>query len=453
MGNKQLMLKVYKLRFMFTVAMLLLVTNACIAQPLYIDITGGKNVGIPIAVLPFTNAGSSDPIERAVDFEDIAAIVRNDLYTSGHFHTLDVENIDANPADVKEVDFGYWKNFGASNLVVGRLISRGAGLYDVYFELIDVYKNNMQPLLNVRISNKYPEDFRALAHYVSDLIFAKLTGVRGFFSTRIAYITVDRSKEETIHTLHVADADGYNSRSILSVNYPIKSPRWSPDGKKIAYVALGKRNSSINIITVATGNREQVTKFPGINGAPAWSPSGTRLAMVLSKDGAPKLYVLDLNSKELQRITNGGAIDTEPFWDPNGQSIVFTSNRGGKPQIYRVLLQSGDVQRVTFIGDYNATPSLTPDGKQLIMLHQSEKGAYNIAVQDLSSGKVKSITSANLDESPTLAPNGMMVLYGMREADQSILGAVTLDGKFRMRLPLQAENVKEPAWSPFLLQN
>jgi TolB protein len=423
-----------------------------VAAPLNIDITGGKNVGIPIAVLPFEYATGSDPFARAVETDDIAAIIRNDLYNSGHFYTLDVQGIDTNPADIKQVDFGYWKNFGAANLVVGRIVSRGGGLYDVYFELIDIYKGNMEPLLNVRVSDKYPEQFRALAHYISDLIFEKLTGVRGFFSTRIAYITIERGKEQTINSLYVADADGYNSKAILTVPYPIMSPRWSPNGKYIAYVALGKQ-SSINVINVTNGKRDQLTKYPGINGAPAWSPDGSKLAMVLSKDGAPKIYVLDLETKELRRVTSGGAIDTEPFWDPNGQSIVFTSNRGGKPQIYRVILQSGAVERITYTGDYNATPSLTPDGKRLIMLHQSEKGAYNIAVQDLNNGKVKSITSANLDESPTLAPNGMMVLYGLRDGDQSLLGAVTLDGKFRMRLPLQAENVKEPAWSPFLLKN
>lgn len=445
------MLKFYKVRLLFC-AVILLSNNTLIAQPLQIDITGGKTTGIPIAVLPFETTRSKDPIERAVEIENIAAVVNADLHNSGHFNTLDTENIDSIPRDVKSVDFGYWKNFGAANLVLGSVTSKGSGTYDVSFELVDIYKNNTQPLLNVRISNKYPEQFRAMAHYISDQIFEKITGVRGFFSTRIAYITVDRNKKETIHTLVVADADGHNSKAILSVPYPIMSPHWSPDGKKIAYVSFGGHRSSINVITLETGKSEQLTRFPGINSAPSWSPDGQKLAIVLSKDGAPKIYVLDLNTKELRRLTTGGAIDTEPFWDPSGQSVVFTSNRGGKPQIYRVILQTGEVQRVTFTGNYNATPSITPDGKQLIMLHQSENGAYNIAVQNLSSGRVKSITSANLDESPTLAPNGMMVLYGTRETDQLVLGAVTLDGRFRMRLPLQDDNVKEPAWSPFLVE-
>lgn len=422
------------------------------AKPLYIEITGGKNVGIPIAVVPFTSVVPRDPIDRAVELENISEIIKNDLQNSGHFSALSVANDPTNPKTAADVNVGFWKNYGAANLVMGAVIPKGRGLYDVSFELMDIYKNSHEPLLSVRFRDQSPAQFRSLAHYISDAVFQKITGVRGFFSTSIAYITVERFKNETVHTLTIADADGYNDRSLVSANYPLMSPRWSPDGKRIAFVSFRGGRSSINVVTLDNGKIELITRYPGINGAPAWAPDGKKLALVLSKDGAPKIYVLDLITRDLRKLTNGGAIDTEPYWDPNGQSILFTSNRGGKPQIYRVLLQTGEVNRVTFNGNYNVTPSLTPDGKQLIMLHQSEKGAYNIAVQDLNSGKLRIITRANLDESPTLAPNGMMVLYGTRETDQNVLGAVTLDGKFRMRLPVQDGNVKEPAWSPFLVK-
>lgn len=434
------------------ISTLILFSTAISAKPLYIEITGGQDFGIPIAIIPFTAITSSDPIERAVEVENIAAIVKRDLHNSGHFRALDIAVESKNPRSIKEIDFGFWKNYGAAHLVLGTVIPRGNGLYDVVFQLVDVYKNNTEPLLSLKFRDKRLNEFRALAHYISDLIFKKITGVRGFFSTRIAYITVDRYKHETVHTLTVADADGYGDKPLLAANYPLMSPRWSADGRKIAFVSFRGGRSSINVVTLDNGRVEQLTKFPGINGAPAWSPNGQKLALVLSKDGSPKIYLLDLATKELQRLTNGGAIDTEPFWHPDGRSLFFTSNRGGKPQIYQVVLQTGEVQRITFVGSYNATPSVTPDGKQLIMLHQSEKGAYNIAVQDLSSGKLRVITKANLDESPTIAPNGMMVLYGIRETDRNVLGAVTLDGKFRMRLPVQDGNVKEPAWSPFLVE-
>lgn len=434
------------------IIILILFSTVAGAKPLYIEITGGQDFGIPIAVVPFTSIASHDPIERAVEVENIADIVKRDLHNSGHFRSLDVAADSKNPRTMKDIDFGFWKNYGAAHVVLGSVVSRGHGLYDVSFQLVDIYKNNTEPLLSVKFREKHLREFRALAHYISDLIFKKITGVRGFFSTRIAYITVDRYKHETVHTLTIADADGYGDKPLLSANYPLMSPRWSTDGKKIAFVSFRGGRSSINVATLENGRIEQLTKFPGINGAPAWSPSGQKLALVLSKDGSPKIYLLDLVTRELQRLTNGGAIDTEPYWHPDGKSIFFTSNRGGKPQIYQVVLQTGEIQRVTFIGNYNATPSVTPDGKQLIMLHQSDKGAYNIAVQDLSTGKLKVITKANLDESPTIAPNGMMVLYGLREADRNVLGAVTLDGKFRMRLPVQDGNVKEPAWSPFLIE-
>lgn len=440
-------LKTYLFAFLITICSPLL-----IAKPLFIEITGGQSIGIPIAVAPFTSAIPSDPIDRAVEVENISEIIKRDLHNSGHFRALNVENEKTNPRALSEVNFGYWKNYGAANLVIGSVTPKGNGLYDVSFQLIDIYKTGSEPLLSIKFKDKYPGQFRALAHYISDLIFKKITGVRGFFSTRIAYITVDRYKNETVHTLTIADADGFNDKPLVSANYPLMSPRWSPDGKKIAFVSFKGGRSSVNVVTLENGQIETLTKYPGINGAPAWSPNGQQLALVLSKDGSPKIYLLDLASRKLTRLTSGGAIDTEPHWHPDGQAILFTSNRGGKPQIYRVVLQSGEVQRLTFNGNYNVTPSVTPDGKQLIMLHQSEKGAYNIAVQDLNSGRLRVITRANLDESPTLAPNGMMVLYGMRETNQNVLGAVTLDGKFRMRIPVQDGNVKEPAWSPFLIE-
>lgn len=439
--------------FRFLCVVFALFTGSVQAKPLYIEITGGQNVGIPIAIIPFSSVIANDPIDRAVEVENISEIIKRDLHNSGHFRTLTVENEASNPKSISEVNFGLWKNFGAHNLVIGSILPKGNGLYDISFQLVDVYKGNQEPLLSIRFKDKYPSQFRALAHYISDLIFKKITGVRGFFSTRIAYITVDHFKNETVHTLTIADADGFNDKPLLSANYPLMSPRWSPDGKKLAFVSFKGGRSSINTVSLQNGQIEVITKFPGINGAPAWSPDGRQLAVVLSKDGSPKIYLLDLASRELRRLTSGGSIDTEPFWHPNGQSIFFTSNRGGKPQIYRVILQSGEVQRITFNGNYNTTPSVTPDGKLLVVLHQSEKGAYNIAVQDLNTSRLKVITRANLDESPTLAPNGMMVLYGMRETNQNVLGAVTLDGKFRMRIPVQEGNVKEPAWSPFLIED
>lgn len=434
------------------ILILLVFATSVFAKPLYIEITGGKNIGVPIVVLPFEQQKADDPIENAVSIEDISAIIRNDLQSSGQFRALDISNLQKQYNFEETIDSGYWKNYGSEFVLLGKTIPKGAGVYDVTFKLIDIYKDPKSPVLSYVFRDKSLDDFRPLGHFISDLVFKQITGVAGFFSTRIAYITVDRAGKNSVHTLTVADADGVNDKPLLAATYPLMSPRWSPDGNKLAFVSFKDKRSSIKIVDVRDGFVEDLTNYPGINGAPAWSPDGKHLALVLSKDGAPKLYVIDLNNKKLRRITNGGSIDTEPFWHPDGQSLFFTSNRGGKPQIYQVILQTGKVDRVTFRGDYNATPSVTPDGKKLVMLHRSEDGGYNIAIQDLDSGRLKILTHAQLNESPSIAPNGMMVLYGMRDGGDNILGAVTLDGRFKLKLPVQDGNVKEPAWSPFLVK-
>jgi len=416
---------------LFVIALFLFgVWNSLWAKPLRIEITGSKLSGVPFAVTNFTESHDLD----------ISDIVRQDLQNSGQFQLKSRENVD---------DHEYWRAIGADILVQGNILQTDMDDFDVSFQLIDLYKKTNPVILSYVFSKQQKKKFRALAHHISDLVFEKTTGVKGFFSTHIAYITVEHTKNHTIHTLTVSDTDGENDIALLSAQYPLMSPSWSPDGKKIVFVSFKDNRASIKTIDIASGAIDNVTNFPGINGAPKWSPDGSKLALVLSKDGAPKIYTLDLATKKLDRLTHGGAIDTEPFWHPSGKSLVFTSNRSGRPQIYQVGLEDQNVTKITYEGDYNSTPSITPDGRNLLMLHRNENGNFNIAVQDLTSGRLRKLTNAQADESPTLAPNGMMVLYGARESQNNILSAVTLDGKFNMRLPVQDANVKEPAWSPF----
>lgn len=416
-----------------------------LAKPLLIQITGGKNLGVPIAIADF--AGNKQGWQ---DIEDIAQVIRNDLHNSGQFRVLQAEQMPGHPTEVGNVDAQVWRNADVENLVLGTIEKSGSDNYTVTFHILDLYSSNQLPALSLRFSHKSKRELRALAHQISDRIFEKIIGVKGFFSTRIAYITVDYKSKETVHTLTVADADGFNDKPLVNTNYPLMSPAWSPDGKEIAYVSFAGNRSAVNVVNVTTGKVRNITSYAGINSAPAWSPDGKTLAVVLSKGGSPNIYLVDLETKQMRQLTKGNFIDTEPFWDKGGESIVFTSNRGGKPQIYRVTLTTGKVERLTFKGDYNATPSLTPDGKMLVMLHRDETG-FHIAVQSLATGNVKTLTRAKLDESPTIAPNGMMILYGTIEGKNSVLGAVSLDGRFRMRLPVQDSNVKEPVWSPYLI--
>lgn len=393
-------------------------------------IDGGQVAGLPIAVMPFALKEAENTA-----FEDMAEVIRKDLQISGQFKVLAETNT------------------GVDNRVVGDIQKSGPNVYTVHFELLNALqqkgKLSAPPLLSVRFDNIQPQAFRGLAHHISDLIFQKLIGIRGIFSSRIAYVAVTKNGHQLQRTLEVADYDGQNSKPLYRSFFPLMSLNWSPDGKKIAFVSFEKERSSVNVVELATGRVERITQFPGLNSAPAWSPDGRTLALVLSKDGSPKIYLIDLASKHLRSLTSGIGIDTEPHFAPDGRSLVFTSDRGGKPQIYRVTLNTGKVERLTFQGSYNAKPSLTPDGKNLVTLHRTEEGLFSIAVHNLETGAVRVLTQTGLNDSPTLAPNGMMVLYGMQESGQGMLGAVTLDGRLKIRLPAKEGNVQEPAWSPF----
>lgn len=415
---------------------------------IYMEITGGQASGLPIAIAPFGTEGADKN-----GLEDIAQIVRSDLQNSGQFKATPFQDIRQTPSHPKDVQYPYWQSLGVEDLVIGRVEKTGSR-YTVHFQLLDVIRRKTEggaqaPLLTMQFDNIQPNQMRALAHHISDLIFERLIGIKGIFSTRIAYVSVAQGPKGTIHTLEVADSDGFNPKPLYRSAYPLMSPSWSPNGKKIAYVSFEKDRASVNVVEVATGHIEKITQFPGINGAPTWSPDGQTLALVLSKDGSPKIYTIGLSSKQLTRLTEGSGIDTEPSFAPDGRSIVFTSSRGGKPQIYRVTLASGKVDRLTFSGDYNAKPSLTPDGKRLVMLHRGDGGQFGIAVQSLNSGELRILTQTSLNDSPTIAPNGMMVLYGSQEGGRGVLGAVSLDGRVKVRLPSREGDVQEPAWSPF----
>ncbi len=411
------------------------------ADPLTIRITEGAQGALPIAVVPFAWTGGGQGPSQ-----DIAEIIRSDLARSGLFRPMPPEDMLARPKEGKEVQFKDWRVLKMDNLVVGQVQSKGAGQYLVRFQLFDVFKQEQLAGYNVPTNER---DLRATAHHIADIIYEKITGKRGAFSTKVAYVTsiIQRNGKEKV-VLQVADADGYNPQTIVTSTEPLMSPAWSPDGRSLAYVSFEGRKASIYVQGVYTGQRQKVASFKGINGAPAWSPDGTKLALTLSKDGNPDIYVLDLQNKSLLRLTNHYGIDTEPAWSPDGKFVAFTSSRGGQPQIYKVPAFGGNAQRVTYKGKYNARATYSPDGKLLAMVNRKE-GSFRIALLDLATGSMRLLSQGRLDESPSFAPNGGMVIYATKIRGKGELAAVSVDGSVKQRLALQVGDVREPAWSPF----
>ncbi len=408
-----------------------LVSLSSLAQAeLNIEITGGAESATPIAVVPF---GGSAPL-------DVSGIVNADLGHSGYFKTLPEQDMLSRPTSESEVNYRTWQALGQEYLVVGRIVQEG-GQYATQFELFSVYKGEKMMLYKMQVAGT---DLRRAAHRISDLIFEKITGRKGVFGTRIAYVT---SSGKGNYRLQVADADGYNPFTITASHEPLMSPAWSYDGKRIAYVSFENKRAAIFIQTLASGQRQKVASFPGINGAPAFSPDGSKLALALSKDGNPNIYVLGINDKSLRRLTEGNFIDTEPVWTPDGSHIVFTSDRGGKPQLYRISSQGGAATRITYKGNYNARASFSTDGQKIAMVHNNGKG-FQIAVMDVGSGSVDVLTEGSLDESPSFAPNGSMLLYAAKQGGRETLATVSADGKVRQKLAFDGGEVRDPAWSP-----
>lgn len=434
------MIKRYLLLFFFTLGLAPFGADAMLSM----ELTRGVAGAIPIAVVPFSAANEK---------QDISIIIANDLQNSGRFKVFGRAQLNQFPHTTKEVVNDYFRHLGTDNIVIGRVTTAGQNKYKIAFDLVDVLGAKTENPMS--LSREYTvsgDQLRAIAHHISDLVYEQMTGTRGIFSTKIAYVVVQRAaKTPPRYILEVSDQDGYNPKPLLTSPEPIMSPSWSPNGKQIAYVSFEKQRASIFLEDVISGQRQLLSEFPGINGAPAWSPDGKKLALVLSKSGAPNIYVMDIQSRTLKPITHDFYINTEPAWSPDGKSLLFTSNRSdGKPQIYEVKLASGDINRISFDGDYNARAAYTPDGKGISMIHRVNN-IYNIALLNLETGTTRVLNSAQSDSaSPSLAPNGSMVLYDTIDNGRNVLAMVSADGRIQLRLPARNGEAQDPAWSPFL---
>jgi len=423
----------------YGLSMVLLSVVAGTAQAaLTIEITGGASLQIPVAIAPFAG-------EEAYP-DKLSKIVMDDLERSGLFKLIQTRGMTAPrlPADVKVAE---WKAKGATALAMANVVQQAGGRIEVQFRLIDTVRQDAAQVVQLA-GYSLPTSsaqLRLTAHQIADIIFEKLTGSPGAFASRIAYIT----KRGNTHELQVADSDGVNAQTVFSSREPIVSPAWSPDGTKLAYVAFDQKKPIVYVQTLATGKRQTISNFKGNNSAPAWSPDGRQLAVVLSRDSTAQIYTVNADGSGLKRLTQTTSIDTEPNWSPDGKYLLFTSDRGGSPQIYRMPSYGGEPVRLTFEGSYNVSPRYSPDGKSFVFI-QRESGKFRVAVQDIVSGQVQVLTDSALDESPSWAPNGKMILYATEMLGRGVLAAVSSDGRVKQRLTTQGGDVREPAWGPLL---
>lgn len=405
--------------------------SALAQAQLSIEITGAGANRIPVAIADFLGDATASRI--------VTSTVRSDLERSGLFKLVDTTGVALD--ENSPINFADWKGKGADAIAAGSLLRSPDGRMEARFRIYDAQKG---VALGGAVYVTSNQQLRAAGHRIADYIYEKLTGEKGVFSTRIAYVVKARGQ----FLLQIADADGQGAATALTSTEPIISPTWSPDGSKLAYVSFEKKKPVIYVHSITSGQRQIVANFKGSNSAPAWSPDGRRLAVVLSKDGNSQLYAVNADGSGVQRLTQSGGIDTEPRFSPDGGSIYFTSDRGGSPQIYRIGANGGDAQRVTFEGSYSVSPRPSPDGKSLAFIARRE-GRFQLAVMDLASRQVQVLTDSHKDESPSFAPNSRMILIATEVGGRGVLSAVSSDGRIKQRLSVAAGDVREPAWGPF----
>lgn len=405
---------------------------------LTIEIVGGAAQQIPIAIVPF-----AQPSNLSTNQQDaIANVIGADLRRSGMFRVLETRGVVNQPTDVSQVRYPEWAALQAQALTIGTIESLPGNRLKVTFRLMDVLKQTQLVGMEYNIA---PNQLRMTAHKIADVIYEKLTGEQGVFATRISYV----SKVGKRYSLQVADVDGFNPQTVVSSAEPIISPKWSPDGTKLAYVSFERKKPIVFIQSLVSGQRTVLANFKGNNSAPSWSPDGSKLAIVLTHGANSQVYVINADGTGLQQLTRTSAIDTEPVWSADGQYIYFTSDRGGSPQVYRMSTSGGNPQRVTFDGSYNVSPRISPDGKSLAFIKR-DGGSFRVAIQDLATGQVQVLSETTKDESPSFAPSGRMILYATQMSGKGTLAAVSSDGRVKQRLSETGGDVREPAWGPLI---
>ncbi|MHB1247808.1 MAG: Tol-Pal system beta propeller repeat protein TolB [Polaromonas sp.] len=397
-----------------------------------VEVSGVGLTQLPIAIVPFKGEAQAP--------QKIGGIVKADLERSGMFRAVEAAGLVAD--ENTRPDLASWRQKGADALVTGSVSPLADGRFDVRLRLWDIVRGQDFGGQSYTVSSA---DLRLSAHRLSDFVYEKLTGEKGIFSTRIAYVTKNAQR----YNLWVADSDGEGAQSALTSPEPIISPAWSPNGAQLAYVSFESRKPVIYSHDVATGKRRLLANFRGSNSAPAWSPDGKQLVATLSREGGSQIYAVSLDGAPPRRLTQSSSIDTEPAYSPDGTALYFVSDRGGAPQIYRMSPTGGNPERVTFTGTYNISPAISPDGRWLAYVSRVD-GAFKLQVMELATGTVSSITDTAADERPSFAPNSRLIVYATQQQGKEALMTTTLDGKIKARLSSGAGgDIREPDWGPF----
>ena len=420
---------------------LFIIFSSFLSSDLRIEITKGIKDPIRIAIVPIVWNLDNPPREY------LHQIISSDLESFGEFESLSPKEMLSLPKSDEEIFYRDWRLLGVDYLVIGTA-SREENSQEIVVNF-SLFNITSKRLMKRSISVGSVSYLSALAHVISDRIYNEINGLPGISSTKISYINQNNLVEKK-YFLRVTDIDGRNDSSIFSSSEPLMSPSWSSDGKRLAYVSFEEGTSRIFIQEIYTGKRKGLKLEKGINSSPNWSPSDKYLAAVLSKEGNPDIYRYDLEKDSWEQLTDHFGIDTEPDWSPDGRKIIFTSNRSGSPQIYEMNVSNRKIRRKTFEGSYNARARYTPDGKSFVFVHRRD-GLFHIAVQTLRSGKLKILTDTTLDESPTISPNGKVIIYATKDKERDILAGISIDGKTRFTLPTNSGGVREPSWSPLLV--
>ena len=411
---------------------LLMVQISTASAALSIEIIGAGEHQIPISLVPL---GGDEKLGLAIN-----EVVAGDLQRSGLFRLVDPTG--KSPHQPSEVNYADWQVRGSEALAIGTVSAQPNGRIEAKFRLLDVVK---QVELMGQAVSANDAQLRAVGHRIADMIYEKLTGDKGVFSTRIAYVNRQGHK----FSLMVADSDGYNEQTVLAQNEPIMSPTWSPDGSHLAYVSFETGHAAVFIQSLYTNQRKVLADYRGSNSAPAWSPDGRQLAVVLTRDGSSQIYLMRPDGSDLHRITNSGAIDTEPNFSPDGQSLIFTSDRGGSAQVYRMPVQGGRAERLTFDLGNSYSPRYSPDGKSFVFTH-FRGGMFFISMQDFQTGQVETLTEGGWEKKPSFAPNGKLILFASEARGRGILATVSSDGRVKQHMFTQNGDAREPVWGPQL---